>query len=247
MRFGDLEMFVVSDGRVRADAGGIFGLVPRSLYGQGHQPDEANELPMNLRCLLLRSRGLTILIDTGLGPKLGGEERGRWKLERPAGGLLDGLGRLGIAAEDVDIVINTHLHWYHCGGNTSLDDGAVQATFPRAVYWIQRIEWAEAANPDARTRATYLPDNFGPLVAQGRVRFLHGDTPVTDQVHCVVTRGHTRGHQSVLMRSYGWQAMYVADMATYAAHMTRTSLLTAYDVEPLENVRTKQRWQRHAV
>ncbi|OGO13548.1 MAG: hypothetical protein A2Y93_17330 [Chloroflexi bacterium RBG_13_68_17] len=247
MRVGELELFAVGDGQVRADAGGIFGLVPRALYQRHHVPSEPNDLTMSLRCLLVRSRGLTILIDTGLGPKLGPEEIERWGLARPQGGLVDGLARVGVAPDDVDIVINTHLHWDHCGGNTSLVDGSPAATFPRATYWVQRLEWADAAHPDARTRGTYLADNFAPLVAAGRVRYLHGDTPVTDQVHCVVTRGHTRGHQSVLLRSGEWQAMYVADLATYAVHMTRTAWLTAYDVEPLENIRTKERWQRLAV
>ncbi len=247
MRVGDLEFFAVGDGQVRADAGGIFGLVPRALYQRHHVPSESNDLPMSLRCLLVRSRGQTILIDTGLGPKLAPEETERWGLTRPAGGLVEGLARLGVAPGDVDVVINTHLHWDHCGGNTSLADDRAAATFPHATYWVQRLEWADAAHPDARTRGTYLADNFAPLVAEGRVRFIHGDTPVTDQVHCVVTRGHTRGHQSVLLRSGDWQAMYVADMATYAVHMTRAGWLTAYDVEPLENVRTKERWQRHAL
>jgi len=232
---------------VRTDAGGIFGLVPRALYQRQHAPSEANDLPMNLRCLLVRSRGLTILIDTGLGSKLTSEEVERWGLERPKGGLLDGLARAGVAPEDVDVVINTHLHWDHCGGNTALADGTVVATFPRATYWVQRLEWAEAAHPDARTRGTYLPDNYAPLAAQGRLHYLHGDTEVTDQVSCIVTRGHTRGHQSVLLHSGEWQALYVADMATYAVHMTRAGWLTAFDVEPLENIRTKQRWQRRAL
>ncbi len=149
-----------------------------------------------------------------------------------------------VAPDDVDIVINTHLHADHCAGNTRLIDEEAQPAFPRAEYWVQRMEWAEASHPDARTRGTYFEQNFSPLLAQGRLKLLHGDTKVTDGVHCVVTPGHTRGHQSVLLQDGDWRGLFVADMASYGIQMARTSWLTAYDVYPLENIRTKQRWQR---
>lgn len=247
MRIGDLEFEVVSDGQVWADAGGLFGLVPRALYQRHHIPSPDNALRMNLNCLLVRSRGKTILIDSGLGTKLTEEDVRNWGLSRPSGGLLDNLAVAGVGPQDVDIVINTHLHWDHCGGNTYRDGEVLAPAFPRAEYWMQRTEWAEAIHPNARSRGTYLPDNFAPLVQQGRVRMLHGNTEVTDQVHCLITRGHTRAHQSVLLRAGEWQGLYVADMATYAIHMARAGWMTAYDVEPLENVRTKEAWQRWAL
>ncbi len=247
MKLGDLELWVVSDGVAHVDAGGMFGLVPRVLFEGFHAPDAENAVAMALNCLLVRSRGKTILIDTGLGPKLTPEENSRWKLERPAGGLVDHLGRVGVSPESVDVVINTHLHWDHCGGNTRRVGERLEAVFPRAAYWVQRVEWADASHADARTRGTYLADNFAPLEREDRFVFLHGDAAVTDQVRCVVTRGHTRAHQSVILETEGWRGMFVADMASFGVHMTRTAWLTAYDVEPLENVRTKERWQNWAL
>ena len=243
-RIGELEIAVLHDGTVWVDAGGPFGLVPRKLY-EGHiMPTSENLIPMVLNCLLVRSQGKTILIDTGLGNKLSEDAALQWRLEREAGGLIENLASLGVAPDDVDIVINTHLHADHCAGNTRLIDGEAQPAFPRAEYWVQRMEWAEASHPDARTRGTYFEQNYSPLLAQGRLRLLHGDTKVTDGVHCVVTPGHTRGHQSVLLQDGDWRGLFVADMASYGVQMERTSWLTAYDVYPLENIRTKQRWQR---
>jgi len=247
MRIGDLELWIVSDGVTRVDAGGMFGLVPRPLFAEMYPPDSANTLTMALHCLLVRSRGKTILVDTGLGSKLTQDERDRWAVERPSGGLIESLARVGVSPEDVDIVVNTHLHWDHCGGNTRWVEGRLEPSFPRAQYWVQRMEWADASHPDARTRGTYLPDNFAPLEEGGRLTLLHGDAAVTDQVRCVVTRGHTRAHQSVLLQSGDWRGMFVADMASFGVHLTRTAWLTAYDVEPTENVRSKERWQRWAV
>jgi glyoxylase-like metal-dependent hydrolase (beta-lactamase superfamily II) len=198
---------------------------------------------MALTCLLVRSAGQTILIDTGLGDKLDAAGQARWRLERPQGGLVEALARVGVSPEDVDIVVNTHLHGDHCGGNTRHVDGQVVATFPRATYLVQRMEWADASHPDARTRSTYALENFEPLLREGRMRLLHGDTTVAPGVHCVVTPGHTHAHQSLLLEGGGWHGFYPADLASYAVHLARLSWMTAYDAEPLETLRTKQHWQ----
>ena len=247
MRFGDLELHIVSDGRVWSDAGGPFGLVPRSLYESVVQPDKDNKIPMMLNCLLVRSEGMTILIDTGLGDKLTPEARAFWGLERPEGGLLQALERLDVAPEDVDLVIDTHFHADHCAGNTRLEGEDVVPTFPRAEYWVQRLEWAEASHPDARTRGTYFHENFVPIWEAGQLRLLQGDTQITRHLRCVVTPGHTRGHQSIVLESEGWTGMYVADMASYAIQMQKVAWLTSYDVLPLENIRTKQIWRQWAI
>lgn len=246
-RIGDLEWAIVSDGRVWVDAGGPFGLVPRLLYESILTPTTDNTIPMDLNCLLLRSEGQTILVDTGLGDKLSPEAQARWGIERPAGGLLDQLADHGVVPADIDLVLNTHLHTDHCGGNTRLLDDEEIPTFPNAEYWVQRVEWSEASHPDARTRGTYFPDNFQPLSRRGQLRLLHGDVQVTKHIRCVVTPGHTRAHQSILLQSGSWNGLYVADMASYAVNIERIAWLTAYDVLPLENVATKSRWQRWAV
>lgn len=247
MKFGDLEFELVSDGIVQVDAGGPFGLVPRSLYESYFTPDEKNFIPMVLTCMLVRSRGKIILIDTGLGNKLTTETASRWSLDRSKGTLLNNLLSKGVSPEDVDIVINTHLHSDHCGGNTRLENGAMVPAFPNAEYWVQRMEWADASHPDPRTRGTYIADNFQPLLKEGRWNLLHGDTSVTDEVRCVVTPGHTRGHQSIVLESGGWCGLFVADLATYAIHMANRAWLTAYDVLPLENIHTKSQWQQWAL
>src|SRR3972149_6501417 len=105
------------------------------------------------------------------------------------------------------------------------------------------MEWADACHPDARTRGTYLADNFAPLEDEDRLVLLHGDTAVTDEVRCVVTRGHTRAHQSVILETPGWRGMFVADMASFGVARPQTGGCRAYEVAPLEQVRAKERWQ----
>jgi glyoxylase-like metal-dependent hydrolase (beta-lactamase superfamily II) len=246
---GKVEYHFINDGINWADGGGAFGLVPKVIWEKKLPPDEYNRIPLYLNCLLLKAEGKTILIDTGLGDKLTPKQIKNFGLERPQGTLLQNLAKLGLAPTNIDIVINTHLHADHCGGNTmrSAAGNQLAPTFPKAEYWIQRLEWADAILPNERTRATYLPENYEVLRQTGQLNLLSGDTPVVDGVRTVVTRGHTRAHQSILIESEGQFGFYAADLATLSYHFERTAWVTAYDVEPLENIETKRRWQRWAV
>ena len=240
MRLGDVELDIVSDGRWWQDAGAHFGLVPRVLWEPIIAIDDRHRVPMALNCLLVRSAGKTILVDTGLGSKLSDKERDKLGIEHSEG-LVEQLRDMDVSREDVDIVINTHLHSDHCGGNTVLNSrGQLQPTFPRAEYWIQRLEWADARYPNERTSRTYLPKNLLPLEEHGQLRLLSGDTPVTQEVRCIVTRGHTRAHQSVVLHSQGKTAIYLGDLAPWKEYIERLGWTPAGDVAPLETIETKR-------
>jgi glyoxylase-like metal-dependent hydrolase (beta-lactamase superfamily II) len=240
-----MEWHIIPTGRVWVEPGGAMGLVPRPLWIE-HQPvDGQQRTPMDLNSLLIFSEGKTILVDTGIGDKLSDKAQMQWGLEWPEGTLIENLAKHGVAPEDVDLVIDTHLHSDHCGGNTALDGEKIFPTFPNAEYWVQRMEFADAFNPDARTRGTYLPENFVPLWKEDKLKLLHGDTSFTSQVRTVVTRGHTRGHQSILLEDgENPPVFFVSDLSSYSIHFARTSWVTAYDVEPLETIRTKEHWQK---
>lgn len=240
MQFGSLSLTLISDGLMLLDGGAHFGLVPRVLWEKVVEPDELNRVPVALNCLLIESQGQHILVDTGLGDKLSDKERRNYGLQRPHGGLIDGLQRLGLGVEDIDVVINTHLHGDHCGGNTTLREGELVPMFPHARYWVQRLEWREACHPNERTRATYLPDNLRPVEEAGQLRLLSGDAQVTSEVRCVIHCGHTRAYQSVIIEAGGQTAIYVGDLAPFAVHLERIQWLPAFDVLPLDNLETKR-------
>ena len=245
---GTIEINLVSDGIVMMDSGGPWGLVPRALWSQYLEPDDQHRVPMVLTCLLVRAAGRTILVDTGLGDKLTPKMADIWGLSRPHGTLIDGLARLGVTPEDVDIVIDTHLHGDHCAGNTTLTpEGEVVATFPNATYYVQRREYDDAMHPNERTRGTYFPINYAPLYQAGQLTLLDGDTEIVPGVRSVCTPGHTPGHQSVLFEGGERPALFVSDLASYAIHFERLGWMTAYDVEPLVTLETKRRWQQWAL
>jgi glyoxylase-like metal-dependent hydrolase (beta-lactamase superfamily II) len=246
MRFGNLDLHLVSDGVYWEDGGGLFGLVPRALWERIAEPDERNRLSFEMRSLLIRTATQYILVDTGYGDKLSEKQRGFISL-RGERRLIASLADLGIGPSDVDLVINTHLHGDHCGGNTQFNaDGEVVPTFPRATYCIQRLELADASFPNERTRATYLRDNFEPLEQTGQLRTLWGDTRLTDQVRVIITPGHTRAHQCVVIESEGQTALFLGDVASWPIHIERLAWVPAYDVEPLVSIETKRNLARWA-
>jgi glyoxylase-like metal-dependent hydrolase (beta-lactamase superfamily II) len=244
IKIGDIEINLINDARIWMDSGGPFGLVPRALWLPFLQPDADNRVMMDHNCLLVRTGGKTIVIETGWGMRLTSKQEERMSLERPESGLVAGLAKLGVKPEDVEIVVNTHLHGDHCGGNTRYEGDKVVPVFPNATYMVQRLEAADATYPNERTRGTYFADNFVGLIASGQMTLIDGDVDIVPGIRAVVTPGHTRGHQSILFEQGGHSAIYVADMASFSVHLANLAWMTAYDVEPLITLETKRVWQK---
>ena len=251
-RVGSLELVVLSDGTFRLDAGAVFGVVPRPMWEPVVEDlDESHRIGLGLNCLLLQSEGKTILIETGVGDK----GRESWHASPLAeGNLLSDLAAHGLRPEEVDIVINTHLHADHCGWNTRYPpvwraghDRKLVPTFPRARYFIQRGEWEAARHPNERTRATYLAENLTPLEESGQLELIEGETRVTPEVVVVPSPGHTEHHASVVITSGGEVALYVGDIAQHRVQMERLAWVSAFDVLPLVSLETKRGLMERAI
>lgn len=245
LKIGDIDLTLVSDGITWGDGGGPFGLVPKVRWEMLLPPDAQNRVPMVLRCLLVRTPQVTVLVDTGLGDKVTPAivERQDMRLERANGWLVDDLARHGVSPEEVDVVVLSHLHADHCGGSTRILDDQLVPTFPRAEYWVQQHEWEDAHRPNERTRATYYAVNFDPIQASGQLRLVNGDTLVTPGVRVVVSPGHTAGMQAVVIESGGQAAFYPSDLALFRWHLERLAWVSAYDLDPMTTIETKRRWQ----
>lgn len=237
-RIGGVDFAVVNDGTYYYDAGAVFGVVPRVMWERVTPPlDETYRMPLGLNCLLLRSQGKTILIETGVGAKPGDRDAAS-----PAedGTLLDSLAGLGVAPEDIDVVVNTHLHADHCGWNTAVGGaGEFVPTFPNAKYVINAAEWHDATHPNERTRATYLSRNLDPIA--DRLELMDGEHQITDEVIFVPTPGHTEGHSTVVIRSGQEWGVYLGDLAQHRVQLERTAWVSGLDVLPLVSMETKKR------
>lgn len=245
MKIRDIEIIPVSDGTAWWDGGGAFGLVPKVRWEKLLPPDSQNRIPMVLRCLLIRTPNMTIVVDTGMGDKVTRElaEQQAFRLERPNGWLIDDLARHGVSPEDVNIVVLTHLHADHCGGSTRILEGKLVPTFPRAQYWVQEREWQDAHRSNERTRATYFSDNYDPLQTLGQLCLLNGNTRVTSGIRVEVAPGHTAGMQAIIIESGEETAVFPSDLAFFHWQLERLPWVSAYDLDPMTTIETKRRWQ----
>lgn len=240
MKLGAFEIFSVTDGWFRLDGGAMFGVVPKALWQKCCPADELNRIPLSLTCLLIRAHGKNILVDTGLGDKENAKFQSMFAVERTPS-LRDSLGRHGLAPEDIHLVINTHLHFDHAGGNTAMNgNGTLQAAFPNATYYVQQGEYEDAIMANERTKASYRRDNFTPVAELNQWEFLRGDTELLPGITTVVTAGHTRFHQSVKVESEGRTAFFLGDLIPTVSHLPLPYIM-GYDLDPLRTLDTK-RW-----
>ena len=239
MKLGAFDIQPVTDGRFRLDGGAMFGVVPKVLWEKCCQPDEQNRISLGLNCLLIRTGRKNILVDTGLGDKEDAKFQEMFAVERiPA--LRDSLKMQGLGPEDIHMVVNTHLHFDHAGGNTVRENGAIVPTFPRAKYFVQRGEYEDAARANERTRASYRRENFTPVAHVDQWEFMDGETELVPGVSVVVTEGHTRHHQSIKIESEGQIAFYLGDLIPTVSHLPLPYIM-GYDLYPLQTLETK-RW-----
>jgi len=245
-RLGNLELLVVSDGVIRQDAGATFGLVPRVMW-ERYTPDldDKNRIPVGLNSLLIRSEGETILVDTGVGTKPV-RAPGAMTIEQ-SGRLLENLRTEGVSLDEIDIVINTHLHFDHCGGNTVMEDGVPVPAFPRARYFVSNSEWESATHPNERTGGTYVLENFEPLQDSRRVELVTGEAEVAKGVRVLPAPGHTEGHCVIELESGGRYGLCVGELSQIPVMMERLAWISAFDVLPLVSLSTKRRMMDWAV
>ncbi|GJL54027.1 MAG: MBL fold metallo-hydrolase [Nitrospirales bacterium] len=240
MKFGDFNIFPLTDGRFRLDGGAMFGVVPRVLWEKCCPADDQNRIPLSLTCLLIQAHGKNILVDTGLGLKHDKKFEHMFAVERTAS-LLDSLKTIGLSSTDIHFVINTHLHFDHAGGNTVLDDqGQTVPTFPKAKYFVQRGEYEDAVHANERTRASYRRENFHPIMHKNQWEFFVGNSELFAGVSVVVTSGHTPHHQSVKVESEGKTAFFLGDVIPTVSHLPLPYIM-GYDLSPLQTMETK-RW-----
>ena len=241
---GDLELVSLCDGSFRLDGGAMFGVVPKALWGERYPADERNRVEIAVRQLLVRGRR-TMLIDAGFGDKTDEAFRQQFALDRRRN-LDHALADAGVAPDDIDIVLATHLHWDHAGGFTVRDpDGRLRPRFPRARYVVRRGEWEDATHPNARTRGNYLPDDFLPLMSAGVLELVDDDQTIMPGVKVKRTGGHTMHHQMVLIESNGQRAAFPADLMPTAAHLS-LAWIAAVDQFPLETLASKQAFVEEA-
>lgn len=241
MEFGEYKLDVINDGYVWLDGGAMFGVVPRPLWSRLIKPDGSNRIPLATNCLLLRGPGGKILIETGVGEHLSAKQKEIFNFEPTERRLIGGLLDLGISPEDIDMVIQTHLHFDHVGHLTRPEPGGgFRPTFANAEIIVQRAEWEAAFDPDPRSAPSYYPREFWEAVrSTGRLRLLEGSEEVAPGIIATPMGGHTPGHQVVEVRQGGETAVYLGDFIPKSQHLGIPYIM-AYDLYPLLTLEHKR-------
>lgn len=240
MHLGDIELYYLDGGRFYLDGGAMFGVVPKVFWEKKSPPDEKNRITMRANSLLVRASGKTILIETGNGTKWDAKQRAIYNIQE-GDPLIDSLSKSGAQPDDIDLVINTHLHFDHAGGNTRMDGARAVPTFSRARYLVQRAELEHAMNPTQRDRASYFPENYTPISNENRWDLLDGDKEILPGISVERIPGHNADIQAVKITGGGRTLAFVADLLPTRHHIPLPWIM-AYDLYPMQTLETKRRW-----
>jgi methylmalonyl-CoA epimerase len=243
---GDVELVALSDGFIGLDGGAMFGVVPKIVWEKRLPADDTNRIPLGMRPLIVRSGETTLIIDAGCGDKMDARSAQIYKLDRRYH-LDHSLAEAGLTAEDIDIVVASHLHFDHVGGFTAIGkDGSLVPRFPKAKYVAHRAEWEDATHPHERNRASYLQENFVPLKDAGVLTLVDDDAEIIPGVRYRRSGGHTPNHQVVTIESGGRMAVFTADMYPTSVHIADPWIM-GYDLHPMDTLAFKRTFAREAI
>jgi glyoxylase-like metal-dependent hydrolase (beta-lactamase superfamily II) len=243
---GQFEIYGLRDGLFYLDGGAMFGVVPKTLWEKKFPADDKNRIKLALNSILIKTAKALILVETGIGSDLDPKFYDYYSVEREPGLVLS-LEKLGYQTEDIDFVINTHLHFDHCGGNTYKDEkGEDIPTFPKARYIIQKGEWEYALHPTERDKSSYLEQNFLPLEKHGLLQLVDGNNEISEGIEVIVVPGHTARHQCVKASSEGKFFFFLGDLVPTSAHVG-LSYIMSYDLFPQETLQKKKKYFEQAI
>jgi len=237
-RLGQFELALLDGGRFWLDGGGMFGIVPRTLWAKHYPPDEANRVQIFCHALLVQTPNRCVLVDPGLGANW----EGKWKeiLKLTPGNIRAELERHGLKPPDIQTCIFTHLHFDHAAGALDQLYGQWVPAFPKAEFVVQRDEYEHALRPGVRDRGSYRAVDILPLAQSGRVKLVEGDVELFPGLRVVRVAGHSPGLQAVIIESEGHRAYFLSDLVPFLGHL-RPTWLAAYDLDSSAVLREKQR------
>jgi glyoxylase-like metal-dependent hydrolase (beta-lactamase superfamily II) len=244
VRLGEMEITVLSDGVLLLDGGAMFGVIPKPLWQERAKPDAENRILLGTNTLVVRVGKHTVVVETGLGNKLDAKARDYYGAQQL---LPSAFAAASIPLDEVDVVINTHLHFDHCGWNTTRgDDGYITPTFPNARYYAPRGEVDHGRKQLERDRMSYHAADYEPLIASGQMTLLDGPDTIVPGIAVDTYPGHTEHMMAVCFDSGGQRGCYISDLIPTSAHLDIT-WCTGYDLDPLTVIEQRKRFYARAI
>lgn len=247
--FGKFELFTIETGDFTLDGGAMFGVVPKSLWSRRIQPDEKNQIPMTMRCLLIKSNqtGKLYLIDDGAGTKFDEKMKKIYQLDYSTKNLLGSLEAHGFKPEDVTDLIFTHLHFDHCGGTTYYDEHRnLKETFPTANYHVHKDQWETATHPNAREVSSFFPENINPIKESGRLSLVEDDFEFEPGLSFFRADGHTSGQMLPKINAENRTLVFAADLIPTQHHLPLPYVM-GYDMRAEQTLIEKKAFLDEAI
>ena len=245
---GDFELFAIETGDIKLDGGAMFGVVPKTLWSRGIAADDNNRISMTMRCLLVKSNatGKIYLIDNGVGTKFDEKMMDIYQIDFSEKTLANSLKAQGFGFGDITDIIFTHLHFDHCGGTTYFDEsGELKHALPNATYHITKRHWETATHPNAREKASFLPDNIEPLKTSAQVNLVDDNIEYEPGLSTIVVNGHTLGQQLPKIEGDGKTLVFMADLLPTHVHLPLPWVM-GYDMRPIETLQEKEAFMQQA-
>jgi len=241
-----MKLLKIETGNFKLDGGALFGVVPKSLWNKVYPADKNNMCTLSMRCLFIEAEKRNILIDTGIGRKQTDKFFNYYFLNGTHS-LENSLRTIGVKQEDITDVILTHLHFDHCGGAAGRDiaDNDI-LTFPNAVYWVSHRQWLWAENPNQREKASFLKENFEPIVKKGKLQFIYHEGPFINDMDIRFFNGHTDGMIVPFIRYNNRTLVFMADLIPTSAHIPG-SWICGFDIQPLVSLEERKKFLEEAV
>lgn len=247
MKFGEFRIEIVSDTEFKLDGGAMFGVVPRVLWEKVAPPDEQNRIRMQTYCLFVETATEKILIETGMGEKWSEKLSKIYGINRTKSLAENLFESTGYKPEDISIIVNTHLHFDHCGGNTRVNEsGEIVPAFPNARYFASENEFNHAENPTERDQASYLSENWEILKKTGQIELKHSIYEVVPGITMTEMRGHNGTMQTVKIESGGETLYSFSDLIPTTHHIPLPWIM-GYDLFPLETLENKKKLLPQAI
>jgi glyoxylase-like metal-dependent hydrolase (beta-lactamase superfamily II) len=240
LQIGDARVFSLTDGQFRLDGGAMFGTIPRALWERLTPPDAQNRIGLRINPLLIQLHGKNILIETGMDDKSGEKFETMFAVTRDET-VFDGLKQVGLEASDIDLVINTHLHFDHAGRNTTVKDGKLEPTFKNARYIVSRQELRDALNTHERNRASYNAHNFEPIIEAKLFDEVDGEAEILPGLKLLPTPGHNLGQNAVVLEREGQRLVYTADLLPTSHHAAYPYIM-GYDLYPVTTLQVRKQF-----
>ena len=251
MILGDYRIEIIPDTEFWLDGGAMFGVVPRVLWERVCPPDDKNRIRMNMNCTFVDTGKEKILIETGIGEKWTEKQIAIYGItrKRPFANSLFEI--TGCRPEDITIVVNTHLHFDHAGGNTipfsrrsstgvAVTDRELNVLqFSNARYLVSQSELAHAESPHERDRASYLCENWRPVQETGQLELMQDAYEVVDGLTVQTVRGHSETMQTWSLTRGGETVYGFADLIPMKHHLS-PAWIAGFDLYPTDTLEFKK-------